>query len=134
MSALLSTALSTDFSGGYPVVGGTVRLDSTLYDGRWVGNMALALDYRQLSSTLMQAGATLAVDTLDAVDLSLRYDTDTLSAEPLDLKVGFPAFPLSVANAFLPDDMARIEGLLRGDVSLSGRIDAPRMGRASLCR
>lgn len=133
VSALLSTALSTDFSGGYPVVGGTVRLDSMLYDGRWVGNMALALDYRQLSSTLMQAGATLAVDTLDAVELSLRYDSDTLSAEPLDLKVGFPAFPLSVANAFLPDDMARIEGLLRGDVSLSGRIDAPRMaGRLSV--
>ena len=67
------------------------------------------------------------------MDLALRYDTDTLSAEPLDLTVRFPSFPLSVANAFLPDDMARVEGRLRGDVSVSGRIDAPRLaGRLAI--
>lgn len=133
VSALLSTALSAHFSDGRPMVAGTVRLDSAFYNTKWVGNMALALDYRQLSPSLMQVGAALAVDTLDAVDLALRYDTDTLSAEPLDLTVRFPSFPLSVANAFLPDDMARVEGRLRGDVSVSGRIDAPRLaGRLAI--
>ena len=133
ISALLSTALATDFSGGYPMVGGSIRLDSARYDGKWVGNMALSLDYRQLSSSLMEMDAFLDVDTTRALSLSARYDTDTLSALPLDATVQIPAFPLSVANAFLPDDMARIEGVLRGNVSASGHVDAPRLnGRLSI--
>lgn len=81
----------------------------------------------------MEMEAFLDVDTTRALSLSARYDTDTLSALPLDAVVQIPAFPLSVANAFLPDDMARIEGVLRGDVSASGRVDTPRLnGRLSI--
>ncbi len=125
ISTLLSTAITADLSGPYPAVDGTICLDSTQYDDEWMGNIALAIDYHQSSASILEANLSLDVDTLRALTLSAVYDTDTLSASPVDLSVEIPNFPLSLANAFLPDDLIQLDGYLQGDISVSGSVDTP---------
>ncbi|MBQ8423655.1 MAG: translocation/assembly module TamB domain-containing protein [Coprobacter sp.] len=127
VKSYLSTYIAADLSGKYPYVDGHITLDSTFYDKGYVGDIALTLNYRQPSATLMQIKSALAVDSVEALSVNASYDTDTLALSPIDASIDIPGIPLRLANAFVDGDMLRLAGMLQGDITVKGRADKPQI-------
>lgn len=122
-----SADISAGFAGKYPLLDAALRFDSTQYDGNYLGNLGLTAAYRQPSASVMEASAELSVDSVETLTAALRYDTDTLSPAPVAAEVHIADFPVRLANAFVSDDMLKVEGLLHGDISMKGAFDAPHL-------
>lgn len=71
------------------------------------------------------AAGSLLIDGKQAMTLHGILRPDTLGIRPGDVGVKLTEFPLTVANAFLPEDMASLSGALSGDMDLTGSLSNP---------
>lgn len=100
---------------------GKIGVTELGYDGSRVGNLALEAGYKTLPGG-QQFGAKLSVDGTEALSASGRYVTEASEQYPegLSAKIDIPGLPLAAANAFLPADMARLSGKLKGSLKVEG--------------
>lgn len=102
---------------------GTVNVEELAYEQGRIGNVDLSLDYRQQQALAPAVGLDLAVDGQPA--LRVKGNLPGEGQEDMYLDVDFPAFPLALANAFVPSDMLTLGGFLQGGIDMSGSMAAP---------
>lgn len=114
---------------------GTISLRDFTYDGRRVadfnGTFNAGLDLTGNTS----AHAELDIDGHKAFAFNgtLAKGPDG-SLQPTDMSVDMSDFPVSVANAFLPADMAQVSGHLTGTMSMTGSMTSPVLNGNVTCR
>ena len=143
MGGVLQTSLLLGMSDTAAGTAGQVRVDELSYDGQPVGNVGLNLLYRLEKEKLPQLYAGIQLN--DDEVMTVQSDTTASAGEGMQLEVAIPAFPIAVANAFLPPDVADLSGILKGQMHLnlakaplidgwlcmdSTRIEVPMIGTA----
>ncbi len=103
------------------------------YEKQRVGNFHLGLIAGLESSGVTRAAARLRVDTIEALTLYTRLVPDSAAGgglEPEELRLKIHKLPLEIANPFIGPDMAQLGGVLKGDMSVSGKFSAPLLNGA----
>ena len=95
---------------------GKILINELAYDKQRIGNINFDLLYKFEEKQVLDA--RLSLDDKEVVSAQGSYQTE--NNDSLQVEIRVPAFPLSVANAFIPSDFANVSGFLNGDISLSG--------------
>lgn len=103
---------------------GTVSLQDFYYDRRKVGDFDMRLDVATNAAGTIRANTSLMVNGKEAITASGNLN-DSTAENPFMLDFRMIHFPLSVANPFLPADMAQLSGALNGRMDVVGRLSAP---------
>lgn len=104
---------------------GKLGISDLVYEKTRVGSFDM--DFRaglDLNGNTAAEGA-LFIDGRQAMTLHGILRPDTLGIRPGDVGVELTGFPLTVANAFLPKDVASLSGVLSGDMGLTGSLSKP---------
>lgn len=123
VAGTLSTDLVLDFPKEQVNVSGDISIAELLYDKQRVGNIDLNMRYRLNDENRQQVRLGLLVDEKEALAVRGYYQPD--STEAIQLKIQLLSLPLAIANPFLPADISKISGALNGEISLSGKTEAP---------
>jgi hypothetical protein len=93
---------------------GTVNIDSLFFDRKRMGDLKLALNYEKTHDVGQWAYASLDLDSQKVLegDVALN-DRDSV---PMAANVFAYAFPLKLANPFVPDAMASLTGTSSGEI------------------
>ena len=103
---------------------GTVSLADFYYDRRKVGDFDLRLDVKTGASGTVRANTSLMVNGQEAITASGNLN-DSTAPNPFMLDFRMIRFPLSVANPFLPSDVAQLSGVLNGEMDVTGKLSEP---------
>lgn len=105
-------------------VSASANVDSLTYERRWVGNVGAGATWLPESGDKHRLHAYFSNDQREVLtaDGLLAPSAET---QEMEVKVGLDKFPLSLANAFIPDRMAMMRGELNGEVSVKGTMDKP---------
>lgn len=134
ISGVLNTDLNLIYENKAFTGEGTLGLKDFTFEGRRVadfdGQFKAGLDLNGNTT----AHATLDVDGHRAFsfDGTLTRDAEG-NLQPDNMSVDMQDFPVSIANAFLPADMAQLTGNLTGKMSMSGSMEAPRLNGSIKC-
>lgn len=104
-------------------VSGKVGVDELGYLQKRVGDIGLSLTYSQEETLRQMVEAGLTIDQQEAV----RVDGVLGEGDSVRVGVDFRYLPLRLANVFMPDGTAELDGGLEGKVLLSGSMDEPRL-------
>lgn len=102
---------------------GNLAVDELSYNKGRIGDLALDLKYIPDSLNNQHLDLKLWVDGEEALLANGGYFPADVNS--LAVAVTLPAFPLGIANAFLPSDMAQLSGRLKGSMNVSGRPQKP---------
>ena len=116
----LNTDLKLKLSAEETEVGGTLEVAGLSYDKQSVGDFGIELHYKP-DSLGQHGNIRLSVNGQPALTAEALYHRS--EKHPVHLTVDIPGLPLEPANAFLPADMARVSGSLKGRVEVSGPTD-----------
>ena len=108
-------------------VSGQVNIKELTYEGRKVGDVGVDAAWLPREGEKHYLGATLALDGQEVADVKGMLDADTGNGAPVDLHATLKRLPLAVADAFIPDDMAKLKGKANGTFRLTGTQDTPRI-------
>lgn len=108
-------------------VSGQADVSQLTYEGRTVGDVGLQASWLPRDGGRHYLRSVLTLDDQDVVDVKGMLDTDAGDAMPVDLNISVQRLPLAVANAFVPDDVARLAGRANGTFHLEGTPDKPRL-------
>ena len=125
LGGVLDVDVSAALHGGLVDAEGQVGVRGLQYDGSRVGDLGLDLMYRMDTMLGQVVDLRMLVDRQEA--LTVRGNYHPGSEQELDMAVALPALPLAVANAFLPPDMGRLQGALKGHVAATGTPSALRL-------
>lgn len=103
---------------------GNVTLTDLFYGRERVGSFDVGVDVTTSRSGVLQADASLLVDSVKVITATGVLN-DTTSANPFLLDFSMIRFPLSVVNPFLPKDVARLRGMLNGQLDITGSMTQP---------
>lgn len=106
-------------------VKGEADVRKLMYAKRLVGNMTLKATYLPGEKNEHQLDAALGYNGREVLTAAGVYRS--AQQQPMDLRARLKALPLSIANAFIPDDMARLSGALNGDITLGGTSGSPQI-------
>ncbi|MBD5284534.1 MAG: hypothetical protein HDS31_08065 [Bacteroides sp.] len=107
---------------------GSFDFTDFFYERQRVGNFQLGLMAGLESSGKTRAAARLRIDSIDALTLRTTLVPDSGAnggLEPQELKLKINRLPLAIANPFLGADVARLGGVLEGNMDVSGKFSAP---------
>ncbi|MDE7119320.1 MAG: hypothetical protein K2O10_01800, partial [Muribaculaceae bacterium] len=104
---------------------GTLGLAGLTYAGQPVGDFDMGLDVTTNTSGVIKATTSLKVNGQEAITASGVLN-DSTASNPFMLDCRVIRFPLSVANAFLPQGTARMAGVLNGEMEVTGQMSSPR--------
>ncbi len=125
MEGNLSADLKLSWDGGTSINGlGSASLDGFYYNKQKVGDFNTDLKVSTNTSGMVRADIDLLVNGAKAVTISGALN-DSTSTSPFNLDFGVIHFPLSVANPFLPDNMATLSGTLSGTMDIKGDAARP---------
>ena len=102
-----------------------LSLTDFYYEGQRVGDLTLGATANNNENNLWDLDLYLSADQKTVLTALGSYDVGNTGA--IDIKVTIPELQLALANAFLPDDMARLSGTANGEVNLSGTLAKPIM-------
>jgi hypothetical protein len=102
---------------------GTVNLRGLTYGKQRVGDFDLGVD---LATTrgVVNADVSLLVDGVKTITATGALNDSTKSS-PFLLDMEMVRMPLAVLNPFLPSDMARMSGMLSGNMKVDGSLTQP---------
>lgn len=134
ISGILNTDINLVYEDKAFTGEGTLDLKGFEYEGRKVadfnGKFNAGLDLNGNTT----AHASLDIDGHRAMDFSgTLAKTEGGSLEPTNMKLDMEDFPLSLANAFLPADMAQVTGRLKGSMSMTGSLASPVLNGTIRC-
>ncbi len=126
---------------GLPDLGGMLHLDATYidqgenfmvegqmdadrfsYEGMTVGNLQSRFTYMPQGENLHVIDADLAYNDTRILQLDGTYNAEAEGA--LDASLSFLDLPMSMLSAFVPNQVARFDGHLAGDLKVTGPMDA----------
>lgn len=116
----LATRVALGVSPDSLSVQGEVTAAGMTYDGARFGDVGIAASYAQGSGRQADALLTLDADTL--LTARARYG----GGKPLEAGCSIPGLPLQRLNPFLPADLLRLAGTLRGRIRMYGEPEDPR--------
>lgn len=118
-AGILSANLRLNLSNDYATAIGRVNLADLAYENNRMGTFDLNLDMRtNPASRQFEANAWLAVDSAKILTLHGVAESDTTGAPPLRVDLTLDRLPLSIANPFLPKDVAQLSGYLSGKMDV----------------
>ena len=106
-------------------VTGKANVRQMAYEGRPVGDVGVDVSWLPREGGRHYLAATLALDSLEVMDVKGRLDMGKDEEMPLDLRATLKRLPLAVANVFLPEGTAKLAGRANGDFRLTGTPDKP---------
>ena len=95
-----------------------MNVDNLLYEGSRVGEMALNAVYLPLDATTSQIDVHLFRDRNQIGSLTTLYQGG--AEDYLDGSIDINDLPLEMFTAFIPDNMASLNGALQANLSISG--------------
>lgn len=105
-------------------VDGNVRVADLAYEQRRIGTVEVGLQHLVGNRfTDHTTRVELKIDTVRRVIAEGTFST--ADRRDMAIDVDIPSIPLSLANAFLPADLMKLGGELRGKMYLRGTLDAP---------
>lgn len=99
------------------------HIDSLFYEGGRVGELMFNTVYLPLSDKGHQIDMHLFRDRSEIAAINAYYQTG--QTDYLDGNMNITSLPLEMANPFIPDNMAKLTGLLQGELAINGTLAAP---------
>lgn len=103
---------------------GNVSLDSLTYGGEHVGSFLLDVGVTTSTSGVIHASTSLMIDSVKVIT-AVGALNDSTRLNPFDLDFSMIHLPLRIVNPFLPPGVASLEGMLNGNMSVTGTLAAP---------
>ena len=101
-----------------------VTIDSLVYEGAELGDVGLDLVYLPRSEKEHFVDVRLLHNDNEVLMLLGGY-TDDGNAGQIKADATLSNFPLTLANGFIPDQMAELDGCANGKMSIQGSLDKP---------
>ncbi|MDD6209691.1 MAG: translocation/assembly module TamB domain-containing protein [Bacteroidales bacterium] len=95
---------------------GKIGIDQLKYDKQLIGDIGFDLLYKLEQEQLLDAKLSLNDTTVLTAKGSYRTEGD----DSLAVTVDIPSLPLMIVNAFVPAELARLSGFLKGNISVTG--------------
>ena len=102
---------------------GKVEISEFIFDKQRLGNIAINADFKTKENWGNQVAATMLVDSIAIMNAS--FFDNSKKENSLNAKIDLIKFPLNLANPFIPDQMAKMEGTLSGNITSLGSIVKP---------
>lgn len=103
---------------------GTVGLQDFIYGRERVGSFDLDVNLSNTPGGTVNADIALMVDSVKTITARGAINDSTASS-PFLLDFSMIKFPLKVVNPFLPPGMAKLSGMLNGNMTITGEASAP---------
>ena len=103
---------------------GDVNLVNLTYGKERVGDFDLAVDLATNRAGVINADVALMVDSIKTIT-AIGSLNDSTKASPFMLDFSMIRLPLRVANPFLPPSVARLSGMLNGNMEITGTLAHP---------
>lgn len=105
-------------------VAAEANVQSLTYENQLVGDIGLGATWLPSENDTHYLSTYLLFNNQDVLtaDGSLSQQKDK---EILDINASITSLPLSIANAFIPDQMATLNGKANGDLTLNGPMEQP---------
>lgn len=103
---------------------GNATLDDLSYGGDRVGSFLLDLGLSTTASGVIKASTSLMVDSIKVITASGSLN-DSTAAHPFALDFSMIHFPLRIVNPFLPPGVAKLHGMLNGEMDITGTMANP---------
>lgn len=103
---------------------GTAGITNFSYGKEKVADLKVDFDISAMSDGAIRADADVIVDGMKTMTLRGALN-DSTSTSPLDLDFAMIHFPLTTVNPFLPPGVAKLSGMLNGNLKISGPEAAP---------
>ncbi len=122
----LSADLQFMWDGGQNIDGtGDITLADFKYNRQRVGTLRTDINVATNTQGMVKADMDLVVDEEQVLTLRGVLNDSTAIDSPFNLDLELISFPLSIANPFMPPNMANLSGTLNGQMSVSGDMDRP---------
>jgi len=103
---------------------GSAGITNFSYGKEKVADLKVDFDIAAMNGGAIKADAEVMVNGVKTMTLRGALN-DSTSTSPLDLDFAMIHFPLATVNPFLPQGVARLSGMLNGNIKISGREAAP---------
>ena len=103
---------------------GVMSLNNLFYGKDRVGSFDIGVDVLAGANGVLQADASLLVDSIKVITAKGVLN-DSTSTNPFLLDFSMIHFPLHVLNPFLPKEYARLSGMLNGEMDITGSLAKP---------
>ena len=122
MTGMLAADATYIDQGENFMVEGTLDVNRFTYEGMSVGNVGTRFTYMPQGETMHTVDATLALDDRDVIQLDGTYLAEGEGA--LDANMAFMDVPMSMFDAFMPNQLLAFNGLLAGNLKVTGPMSA----------
>lgn len=103
---------------------GDIALDELYYGKDRVGSFGLDVDVANSPGGKLMADVSLMVDSVKTITATGVLN-DSTASNPFLLDFNMIRFPLRVVNPFIPQGMAKLSGMLNGQMEISGELTNP---------
>lgn len=124
MKGLLSADMRLGLGEGAFNGNGIVSVKELYYGKERVGSFVADVGLTTDVTGMMRATASLMVDSVKTVTLSGNLN-DSTSTSPFMLDFSMIHFPLRVLNPFMPPGSAELNGMLNGEIEITGDAASP---------
>lgn len=119
VDGILDTDLTFGIAGRHMAGRGYVGVDSLFYDQKRVGDLRADVTYKGDTVTPQQGTLKLTIDRQTALTVEGSYAA--VDSNAFRLTADVPGLQLAVANAFMPENTAALEGVLKGHIDAQGQ-------------
>lgn len=122
VGGILSTKVTLhkqDLSGNSLDVNGLLNLANLSYEGSRIGNLNVGFTYDMQQQTEQHFNTQIELDSTRILTAQ-GHIVDSIAETPFNVQIDLPGLPLKLANAFMPADMAQLDGILKGNLDFAG--------------
>lgn len=129
LQASINSDINVNYNGRALIGKGSLDISDLIYDRQRVGDLSFTLAAGMGNKGRSGGKIGFLVNSREAAAIQFLFAPDTLSknggmvAERLNLEL--TKFPLSIANAFMPQGIMSLSGGLSGNMAMSGTFTAP---------
>lgn len=105
---------------------GTLQVEELAYEQYPMGTLGMEAVYLPTSARQHLVALQLLQDGKEVAAVQGSY-ADRPEGGILDADLQLERFPLKLANAFLPRELATVSGMMGGELTVAGAIESPRM-------
>lgn len=120
----LNADMRISYDAGVLTGQGSVGLNDLFYGRDRVGDFDLAVDVANTPGGKLMADVSLMVDSIKTITAHGVLN-DSTSGNPFLLDFRMIKFPLHVVNPFIPQGMAKLSGMLNGEMEITGNMAHP---------
>lgn len=133
LTATVNSDIRARYDGQELVGIGRLGISDFSYDNTKIDDINLQLQASMNKDNSYDVAVSMAVDRKKALTLSSKLVNEGEGLQPEFVKLDLNKFPLSVANAFLGNDVAQLKGTVSGGMDLSGGFTSPILNGSLTC-